>query len=123
MIQEDMKIFGTTESTETTERRIRRRETRPRRMRSTSAKLTQGIKRSWIGMHASDAPTWNSLRDLCALCGWRCSCFGSVSLPHRTLSGGFLALCRLIEEIRSACTHETSVSLERASRLLSLQGR
>jgi hypothetical protein len=31
-----------------------------------SAKLTQGIKRSWIGMDASDGPTWNSLRDLCS---------------------------------------------------------
>ncbi len=61
--------LGTTESTEITERRIRRRETRPRGMRSTSVKLTQGIKRSWIGMDASDGPTWNSLRDLCALCG------------------------------------------------------
>jgi len=57
--------LGTTESTEITERRIRRRETRPRGMRSTSVKLTQGIKRSWIGMDASDGPTWNSLRDLC----------------------------------------------------------
>jgi len=45
-----------------TESRIRRREARPRRMRSTSAQLTQGIKRSWIGMDASDGPTWNSLR-------------------------------------------------------------
>ena len=27
--------------------------------------LTQGIKRSGIGMDASDGPTWNSLRDLC----------------------------------------------------------
>src|SRR5271165_1336183 len=30
------------------------------------------------------------------LCGWRRLCFGSASLPHPTLSGGFLALCRLI---------------------------
>src|SRR5271165_6243859 len=64
--------LGTTESTEITERRIPRRETRPRGMRSTSVKLTQGIKWSWIGMDASDGPTWNSLRDLCALCTTNC---------------------------------------------------
>ncbi len=65
--------LGTTERPfgcpEITERRIHRRETRPRGMRSTSVKLTQGIKWSWIGMDASDGPTWNSLRDICALCG------------------------------------------------------
>ena len=33
--------------------------------------LTQRFKRSWIGMDASDGPTWNSLRDLCDLCGSR----------------------------------------------------
>ena len=65
--------LGTTERPfgcpEITERRIPRRETRPRGMRSTSVKLTQGIKRSWIGMDASDGPTWNSLRDLCSTNG------------------------------------------------------
>ena len=39
-------------------------------MRSTSAKLTRGIKRCWIGMDASDGPTWNSLRDLCDPLWW-----------------------------------------------------
>ena len=29
-------------------------------------RLPQRIKRSWIGMDASDGPTWNSLRDLCS---------------------------------------------------------
>jgi hypothetical protein len=33
----------------------------------------------------------------CDLCDWRRLCFGSASLPHPTLSGGFLALCRLID--------------------------
>ena len=74
-------------------------------MRSTSAKLTQGIKRSWIGMDASDGPTWNSLRDLRApeVALWlEAFVFGSASLPHSTLFGGFLALCRLIEKMRGS---------------------
>ncbi len=44
----------------------------------------------------------------CDLCGWRRLCFGSASLPHPTLSTGFLALCRLIEIISAGLLRQES---------------
>ena len=66
MIQEDMKILEprTMVHRDHGEKNTEKRNTTEENEINVR-QLTQGIKRSGIGMDASDGPTWNSLRDLC----------------------------------------------------------